>query len=362
MGCKQKFGDRPPEWSPRDSAKRESNGAVEASWGPVTREGLLMRSHESVRPIRRPSSNQRGYILLSVMLLMTLMLIALTIEAPRIAQQIRREKEEELIHRGNEYKAAIKKFFRKMGRYPASLEELTTTNNTRFLRKRYVDPFTGKDDWRVLHPGEVQINVLQQGTNAPGQPIGGAAGSTIGNPGGMAVNPGGMAGSPGIAGNPGGVAGNPGAISGNSTSLFPSQPAGGAQNQPGTPAANSQSGQQPGGTMGLNATMGGNSPVTFGGGQIIGVSSTSKSESIKEINGKDHYNEWYFVYDPRLEQQNTPPGSPGIAGTNPVGGMAPGQNPGLQNAPGLFGQQNQNNPPGQINPPPQPPPIPRNPQ
>src|SRR5215471_16137838 len=131
------------------------------------------------------SKQERGYILLSIMLLMTLMLIALTIEAPRIAQQIKREKEEELIHRGNEYKTAIKKFFRKTGRYPATLDDLVSTNNMRFLRKRYVDPFTGKDDWRLLHPGEVQISPLQQGKIAPGQPIGGAAGSTIGNPGGL---------------------------------------------------------------------------------------------------------------------------------------------------------------------------------
>src|SRR2546423_3128976 len=105
------------------------------------------------------SRNQRGYILLSVMLLMTIMLLTLTIEAPRIAQQIKREKEEELIHRGNEYKSATKKYFRKFGRYPVSLEQLENTNNFRFLRKRYKDPFTGKDDWRLIHQGEVIAKV-----------------------------------------------------------------------------------------------------------------------------------------------------------------------------------------------------------
>ena len=285
------------------------------------------------------------------MLLMTLMLIALTIEAPRIAQQIKREKEEELIHRGNEYKTAIKKYFRKTGRYPATIEELTNTNNMRFLRKKYVDPFTGKDDWRLLHPGEVQINPLQQGTNAPGQPIGGAAGSTIGNPGGLSGS------------------------SPTSGSLFPSQPAAGAQNQPGIKPAGTPQGQ-PTGTMAMTGTTGSNSPVQFGGGPIIGVASTSSSVSIKLINDKNHYNEWYFVYDPRLEQQNLPPGAPGGVGTNPVGGIAPNTG-GQMNAPGLFGQPNQQNPPGQMgapglfgqpnqqnppgqNPPPQSPP--RNPQ
>src|SRR5262245_10637904 len=85
---------------------------------------------------------QRGYMLLSVMLLITLMIVAMAVEAPRIVQQIKREKEEELIHRGQEYASAIKKFYHKNGTYPVSLEQLENTNNIRFLRKRYKDPFT----------------------------------------------------------------------------------------------------------------------------------------------------------------------------------------------------------------------------
>ena len=38
-----------------------------------------------------------------------------------------------------------------MNRYPASIEELESLNNTRFLRKRYMDPMTGKDKWRLIH-------------------------------------------------------------------------------------------------------------------------------------------------------------------------------------------------------------------
>src|SRR5215510_6763817 len=166
------------------------------------------------------------------MLMVTLMLIALAVEAPRIAQQIKREKEEELIHRGNEYKNAIKKYFRKFGNYPSTIAQLENTNNMRFLRKRFVDPFTGKDDWRLLHPGEVQLNVMQQGTNAPGQPIGQAAESTIGNPGGVS----------------------------GSGSLFPSQQAAGQNPPQGTTPGTGQ----PTGTMGMTGTTGSNSPVTFG--------------------------------------------------------------------------------------------------
>src|SRR5258708_38894133 len=113
---------------------------------------------------RRGRKSEQGYVLLAVMLLMTLLLIALAIEAPRLAQQVKREREEELIHRGQEYSRAIKKFYiASGGRYPTSLEQLENTNNKRFLRKRYKDPVTGKDDWRIIHVGEAHLNLSPNG-------------------------------------------------------------------------------------------------------------------------------------------------------------------------------------------------------
>src|SRR5215831_3361249 len=272
--------------------------------------------------MRSKSRSQKGYVLLSIMLMVTLMLIALAVEAPRIAQQIKREKEEELIHRGNEYKNAIKKYFRKFGRYPMNVEQLENTNNMRFLRKRYKDPFTGKDEWRLLHPGEVQINALNQGLNAAGQP-GIQSGGNIGI---AALNPSG----PGIATN--------GPTSGISAPGPIGQPQSGpTQGITGTTTSGGP-GANPPGTTGFASTPS-TTGAQLGGGPIIGVASTNKSESIKEINGKNHYNEWYFVYDPRLEQQSLPPGAPGTGGTNP-GLIGPTQ--GQQPQPG-------SNNPGQMN-------------
>jgi len=110
-------------------------------------------------PMRSKLAGQKGYMLLAVMLLITLMLVALSIELPRIAQQIKREKEEELVHRGRDYCTAIKKFYHKNGTYPLSLEQLEDTNHLRFLRKRYKDPMTGEADWRLIHVGEAQITI-----------------------------------------------------------------------------------------------------------------------------------------------------------------------------------------------------------
>jgi len=235
--------------------------------------------------IRSNSKKQRGYVLLAVMLLVTLMLLTLSIELPRIAQQIRREKEEELIHRGNEYKNAIKKFYRKNGRYPLTLDDLEKGNNMRFLRKRYKDPFTGKDDWRLLHVGEVQVNITGGGTSFG---TGGSGGIGTGGSGG--IGPGGTGGS--------GTAG----IGGTGT---------GTTGGTGTGATGGS-----GSGTGFTDISGGGSVPLSTGGPIIGVASTKKDTSIKTINDKDHYNEWLFFYDPRLEQQQQQVGQPGI---NPPG-------------------------------------------
>ena len=250
---------------------------------------------------RRGRKSEQGYVLLAVMLLVTLLLIALAIEAPRVAQQIKREKEEELIHRGQEYSRAIKKFYiASGGHYPSSLEQLENTNNKRFLRKRYTDPITGKDDWRIIHVGEAHLDLTPNG-----QPIAGDLGNSSGNNSNNG-NPGSNSSNGGLGNSNAGGSGLSGAGLGS-----------GNTNSSGTnpPAGNSQPGQlnsQPPGSFGSGQTI---------GGQIIGVASSSKSEGIKELKGHRQYNEWEFIYDPRLDR----PGGNGVINGNgrPGNGLNP---------------------------------------
>lgn len=214
-------------------------------------------------------------MLLAVMLTLALMLIALAVEAPRIAQQIKRDKEEELVHRGKDYATAVKRFVHKNGgRYPLSIEQLEDTNHIRFLRKRYKDPMTGESDWKLVHLGEAQVNIPAPN---PGLSPGNAIAPT-----------------------------NPGLGAGTSappTGLAQPIPAGGQQG----PTAQPQPGSN--GQLGSLTTSNIGNGQTIGGGQVIGVASVSKRQSIKEFNDKDHYDEWYFVYDLRLEQS----GGTGVA-------------------------------------------------
>lgn len=309
------------------------------------------------------SCREKGYVLLSLLLMMTLMMIALAVEAPRIAQQIKREKEEELIHRGTEYKNAIRRYFRKFGRYPVSLDQLESTNNIRFLRKRYKDPFTGKDDWRLLHPGEVQVNVANGAVSLPGQP--GSIGQPIGQSGTIGQSQ--PAGQPSSSFGGSGSFGGPGSFGSPGSSPSSTPPP--ATGQPGTDAgtANPAGGTPTTTTPGSNTASGiggtivpassDSSSGQFGGGPIMGVASISKLTSIKELNGKNHYNEWPFWYSPQQEQLGlTGAANAGVPGAVPGGIQGqgvPGQGPVFAPGPVNSPSTPNNNP---MNPPQQPPP------
>jgi len=244
---------------------------------------------------RRPRirrSTQQGYILLTLMLFVALLAIGAAVVAPSITFQVRRDREEELIHRGTQYSRAVRRYFKKFGRFPVRLEELDNTNNMRFLRKRYKDPITGQD-FKVLHLNEVKLNFGAGlvGVNPPGVPtLGGAA---MQNPALVAAAAGAM------ANTQSNINLNPAQAGGDNSSSSPNSAQGSSGNarssgNPGSPA---------------NPSSGPFSGPTFGGGPIVGVVSTSEKDTIREFNKKNHYNQWQFIYDPGSDRGgllNTP--------------------------------------------------------
>ena len=105
----------------------------------------------------RSRRNQRGVILLLLLIALALIMIGMAVAAPKLAQAIKRDREVEMIHRGAQYARAVKKYYKKFGRYPATIEQLENTNNIRFLRKRYSDPMAKDGKWRPVKFGEVQL-------------------------------------------------------------------------------------------------------------------------------------------------------------------------------------------------------------
>src|SRR6202162_135855 len=124
---------------------------------------------------------QDGYALLTLLLVMALMMIFAGAIVPSITFDIKRDREEEMIHRGVQYSRAIRAYYKKFGRYPTKIEDLENTNNLRYLRKRYKDPMNCKNskcaDFKLLHFGEVQLSLSGiGGGNIPGANAIGAAG------------------------------------------------------------------------------------------------------------------------------------------------------------------------------------------
>jgi len=104
-----------------------------------------------VCPTSARRDGEGGFAMLLVFLMAAVIAISLYLEIPRVAMQSQRSKEQLLIDRGEQYKRAIQLFVKVAKRYPADIKELESFQNQRFLRHRYVDPMTGKDEWRLVH-------------------------------------------------------------------------------------------------------------------------------------------------------------------------------------------------------------------
>ena len=311
-------------------------------------------------PSRR---SERGYILITLILFVSLIAVAAMVMLPVAAFQVKRDREEELIHRGVQYSRAMKHFVKKFGRYPTRLEELENTNQVRFLRKRYKDPITGKD-FKLLHLGEVQMSFGAgiAGATPAGGLNPGAAGIN-GGPGAQAALANGalntFAAAGGLAAAAGANAGNfPQASSANTAvTATPGQNAeentegNGQTTTPGQGTSFAAAG--PGAPGAFGSVNGANStnPQVFGGGPIVGVASTSKDKTIRIFNKKSHYNEWQFIYDPTTDRGGllTTPNQPSLQGATSIQGApgttgAPGNSTGISGQPGGFGiQPNQPN-------------------
>lgn len=96
---------------------------------------------------------QSGYALLVVLLLLALVLVALSTAVPRFLTQGQRDKEEELIFRGQQYRRAVGLFYKKYGRYPRSMDDLLRFNDRSFLRRAFADPMTPEGKWRTIRVG-----------------------------------------------------------------------------------------------------------------------------------------------------------------------------------------------------------------
>ena len=285
-----------------------------------------------LRRVRGKNKQQGGYVLLAILFALTLLVIAMAAAAPRTAIAGQRVKETELIRRGEQYALAIRRFYKKFGRYPSNVDQLENTNNIRFLRRRYLDPLTGKDDWTPIQFGQARPalgffgqKIITTGGLSPSGP--GLGPSTIGTGLGASTS----------AGPNGQTTGSSAVADTAISSAASSTTAAGPSSATGSPGTLSSAASGPSGSANNPITSNQLGGRTFGGGAIVGVSVPVQKESLKEFQQQKHYNEWQFVYDPTLD--------PTLRG-----GLGAGAATGVPGAMGGTGFPGQQNPGGLMNP------------
>jgi hypothetical protein len=342
----------------------------------------------------RATVRQRGYALLMLMFFIALMMIAVTAAGPRILQEGKRDKEQEMVWRGKQYIRGIKLYYKKTGRFPRELDDLTKPKlgSLRFMRQAYKDPMNGEDgSWRMLYVGPagniigslkppemLQIggagglgasasSVASASTGQNQSAFGGGNSSFGGGNssfGGGNSSFGGGNSSFGGGGNnsSSSFGGNSGSAFGNS-SFNNSTNGQQQQGQPGQPGQ--QNGQGPGtvqagGTnpdgSAVNANSVGDSTSTNGGtpdqqgiansestiigGNIIGVGSKKVAPSLMVYEKAKNYHLFEFVWDP--SKDTTVAGAPVQTGTGLGQGIGTGIGTGNGSAFGNGGLNNSN--------------------
>ncbi len=109
----------------------------------------------------KTSVNQQGFTYIGVLIIVAVMMMALGAASEIWHTVMQREKEQELLFVGHQFRGAIGKYYAQSGsRYPPSLEALLESNDqgvsgsgakkARFLRKIYPDPITGEANWGLV--------------------------------------------------------------------------------------------------------------------------------------------------------------------------------------------------------------------
>lgn len=237
----------------------------------------------------------------ALLIMLSVMSVTLSMLLPAWGTMAKREREAELVFRGNQYARAVAMYQRSRGAFPPSVDVLV---NEKFLRKKYKDPMT--------EDGEFQI--ISVGTPIPGQ----LTPPTVPGRGGAAAGGRGTVGTGLGTGQGMGQTGGLGQTGGRGTG-----PTLGSGIGAGTPAAAS----------GFNRVT---RPGTGVSGPVLGVVSKSEQTSLRLFNGRNKYNEWAFVATEANQQAGGGGGTamPGGRGTQRPG--MEGRGRGLQ-SPGMGG-------------------------
>jgi type II secretory pathway pseudopilin PulG len=121
------------------------------------------------------SPGQRGFTYIAMLVAVALIGLGLAATGQVWSQSRQREKEQELLFIGNQFREAIERYYRDspgaVKRYPQTLEELLHDKRQitvkRYLRRIYRDPMTGKAEWGEVVGPEGIIGVHSMSDASP---------------------------------------------------------------------------------------------------------------------------------------------------------------------------------------------------
>jgi len=102
----------------------------------------------SLKLFRSVKLSKNGFTLAGLLVAISIMMILWSLALPSWKAMNQREKELELIWRGQQYVKAIGRYYYKFGTYPPNLDILV---DKKFLRKKYPDPLGPDGEWETLH-------------------------------------------------------------------------------------------------------------------------------------------------------------------------------------------------------------------
>jgi len=115
---------------------------------------------------------QRGSVFMGMLVTVAVVAIMLMQVGTLWSSVLQRERELELLARGNEIRRAIGLYYREGNTFPKSLEDLVQDRRQptvkRYLRKLYNDPLSGTTDWGVVAgPGDTIMGVFSKAHGTP---------------------------------------------------------------------------------------------------------------------------------------------------------------------------------------------------
>ncbi len=237
-----------------------------------------MNSDDPVTTGPDVSSGEQGYTMAALIMAIAVMAIMMGTAVQSVSFQAQREREAELIFRGEQYVEAIRLYKTRYGRFPMRIKEIWEAD-PKVIRRPFKDPITNSENWGIVFLGQENAGGLGGGGLGGGRGGVGPDGRTVPMP---AATP-----AVGIGSGRRGESG---------------------QGDTGLP-------------KGVTRTQEGELV-----GPIVGVHSTSCDESIRIYEGRTTYCEWKFIFRENQQRgRGGPGGGPGVRPTIPPyhGGQDP---------------------------------------